>query len=61
MLDEYAIEPEAMGASWSDFRYLVEKFGFDQGRLFPVFRTSGSTWFSMLPTRFLTLNESALQ
>jgi hypothetical protein len=45
MLDEYAIEPEAMGASWSDFRYLVEKFGFDQGRLISRFPHQ---WFNMV-------------
>jgi hypothetical protein len=31
MLDEYAVEPEAIAASWSDFRYLIEKFGFRSG------------------------------
>jgi hypothetical protein len=45
MLDEYAIEPEAMGASWSDFRYLAENFGFDQGRLISRFPHQ---WFNMV-------------
>ncbi len=33
MLFEYAVEPQAIGSSWQDFRYLIEKFGFDRGRL----------------------------
>lgn len=33
MLFEYAVEPQAMGSSWQNFRYLIEKFGFDRGRL----------------------------
>jgi hypothetical protein len=33
MLYEYAIEPEAIGSSWHTFLYLIEKFGFDRGRL----------------------------
>jgi hypothetical protein len=45
MLDEYAVEPEAIGASWSDFRYLIEKFGFDQGRLISKFPAH---WFNMV-------------
>lgn len=45
MLDEYAVEPEAIGASWSDFRYLIEKFGFDQGRLISRFPAQ---WFNMV-------------
>ena len=33
MLFEYAVEPHAIGASWETFRYLIEKFGLDRGRL----------------------------
>lgn len=33
MLHEYAVEPRAIGSSWIGFRYLIEKFGFDRGRL----------------------------
>jgi hypothetical protein len=33
MLYEYAVEPQAMGSSWQTFRYVIEKFGFDKGRL----------------------------
>lgn len=38
-------EPEAIGASWFDFRYLIEKFGFDQGRLISRFPYE---WFNMV-------------
>ena len=37
MLYEYAVEPKAIGASWENFRYLIEKFGFDRGRLISQF------------------------
>ena len=37
MLFEYAVEPKAIGASWESFRYLIEKFGFDRGRLISRF------------------------
>ncbi len=37
MLYEYAVEPKAIGASWENFRYLIEKFGFDRGRLISRF------------------------
>ncbi|MEK8121657.1 hypothetical protein WOB59_00620 [Methylocystis sp. IM4] len=37
MFYEYAIEPQAIGSSWATFRYLIEKFGFDQGRLISEF------------------------
>ena len=37
MLFEYAVEPKAIGASWERFRYLIEKFGFDRGRLLSRF------------------------
>jgi hypothetical protein len=30
---EYAVEPAAIGADWETFRFLIEKFGFDRGRL----------------------------
>lgn len=33
MLFEYAVEPQAIGSSWQTFLYLIEKFGFDRGRL----------------------------
>ncbi len=39
---EYAVEPQAIGASWENFRYLIEKFGFDKGRLISQFPKS---WF----------------
>lgn len=34
---EYAVEPRAIAASWETFRYLIEKFGFDKGRLISQF------------------------
>jgi hypothetical protein len=34
---EYAVEPEAIGSNWENFRYLIEKFGFDRGRLISRF------------------------
>lgn len=37
MLYEYAVEPAAIGATWQNFRYLFEKFGFDRGRLISRF------------------------
>ena len=37
MLYEYAVEPQAIGSDWQTFRYLVEKFGFDRGRLISQF------------------------
>jgi hypothetical protein len=37
MLFEYAVEPQAIGSSWQNFRYLIEKFGFDRGRLISRF------------------------
>ena len=37
MLYEYAVEPLAIGSSWQTFRYLIEKFGFDKGRLIAEF------------------------
>ncbi len=33
MHSEYAVEPTAIGADCKTFRYLIEKFGFDKGRL----------------------------
>ena len=37
MFFEYAIEPRAIGSSWATFRYIIEKFSFDQGRLISEF------------------------
>lgn len=37
MLFEYAVEPKAIGSDWKDFKYLIEKFGFDRGRLISRF------------------------
>lgn len=37
MLFEYAVEPKAIGSSWQNFRYWIEKFGFDRGRLIARF------------------------
>ncbi|HEV2570918.1 MAG TPA: hypothetical protein VGU72_04210 [Beijerinckiaceae bacterium] len=37
MLHEYAVEPQAIGSSWEIFRYVIEKFGFDRGRLISQF------------------------
>jgi hypothetical protein len=37
MLFEYAVEPRAVGTGWQNCRYLMEKFGFDRGRLISQF------------------------
>ena len=37
MYQEYAVEPAAIGSSWETFRYLIEKFGFQEGRLISRF------------------------
>jgi len=37
MFYEYAIEPQAIGSNWATFRYIIEKFGFDKGRLISEF------------------------
>lgn len=37
MHKEYAVEPEAIGASWEDFRFLIEYFGYSRGRLISKF------------------------
>ena len=37
MLREYAVDPQAIGSNWQTFRYLIEKFGFDRGRLISQF------------------------
>lgn len=37
MLYEYAVEPRAIGSDWVTFRYVIEKFGFDKGRLISQF------------------------
>lgn len=41
---EYAVEPRAVGADWQTCRYLMEKFGFDRGRLISLFPKA---WFRM--------------
>lgn len=33
MLSEYAVEPAAIGADWGTFKFLIELFGTDKGRL----------------------------
>ena len=43
MLYKYAVEPQAIGSSWQTFRYVIEKFGFDKGRLVCQFPKH---WFS---------------
>ena len=43
MFFEYAVEPRAIGSSWQNFRYLIEKFGFDRGRLVSQFPKA---WFN---------------
>lgn len=65
MLYEYAVEPQAIGSSWKDFRYLIEKFGFDRGRLISQFPKA---WFkevyaaseTMKPIERKRLEESLL-
>lgn len=42
MLYEYAVDPQAIGSDWQTFRYIIEKFGFDKGRLISEFP---SYWF----------------
>ncbi|SDH76333.1 hypothetical protein [Roseospirillum parvum] len=37
MHSEYAVDPEAIGSSWENFRFLIDKFGFDKGRLISRF------------------------
>lgn len=37
MHSEYAVEPSVIGSDWPTFRYLIEKFGFDKGRLISRF------------------------
>lgn len=37
MLFEYAVEPQALTADWRVCQYLIEKFGFDRGRLIAQF------------------------
>ena len=37
MHHEYAVEPAAIGSNWETFRYLIEKFGFEEGRLISRF------------------------
>jgi hypothetical protein len=45
MLFEYAVEPRAVGSGWQNCRYLMEKFGFDRGRLISQFPKS---WLRMV-------------
>ena len=33
MLSEYAVNPAAIGADWSTFKDLIDRFGADKGRL----------------------------
>ncbi|MDD9997294.1 MAG: hypothetical protein OXQ89_06070 [Rhodospirillaceae bacterium] len=40
MHHEYAVEPAAIGSSWETFRYIFEKFGFQNGRLISRFPNS---------------------
>jgi hypothetical protein len=40
---EYAVEPRVMGSNWQTFIYLIEKFGFDKGRLIAEFPKKA--WF----------------
>lgn len=37
MFCEYGVEPRAIGSNWQTFLYLIEKFGFDRGRLIAQF------------------------
>ena len=37
MYREYAVEPAAIGSNWETFRYMIEKFGFQEGRLISRF------------------------
>ena len=41
---EYAVEPRVLGSNWQTFVYLIEKFGFDKGRLISQFPSN--SWFS---------------
>jgi len=40
VLLEYALEPSAVGSDWRRCKYLLEKFGFDRGRLIATFPKS---------------------
>jgi hypothetical protein len=40
---EYAVEPKVIGSNWQNFRYILEKFGFDKGRLIAEFPRQ--VWF----------------
>ncbi|MDP9562995.1 UNVERIFIED_ORG: hypothetical protein J2740_004204 [Rhizobium nepotum] len=37
MLSEYAVEPEAIGSDWKNFKDLIDRFGSDKGRLISRF------------------------
>jgi len=63
---EYAVEPRAMGSSWATFRYLIELFGFDKGRLiseFPKhwFRDVYNATTGFLPVQKLRVTEALNQ
>lgn len=45
MLFEYAVEPNSIGTSWERFYNVVEKFGFDRGRLISQFPKA---WFRLV-------------
>ena len=45
MFYEYAVEPAAVTASWQNFRYLLENFGFDKGRLISDFPNE---WYKLI-------------
>jgi hypothetical protein len=63
---EYAVEPRAIGSSWATFRYLIEQFGFDKGRLisqFPKhwFRDVYDSTSGFLPVQKLRVTEALNQ
>ena len=45
MFYEYAVEPAAVTDSWQNFRYLLENFGFDKGRLIYDFPNE---WYKLI-------------
>src|ERR1700730_9513542 len=63
---EYAVEPRAIGSSWATFRYLIQQFGFDKGRLisqFPKhwFRDVYEATHDFLPVQKLRVTEALNQ
>ena len=63
---EYAVEPRAIGSSWATFRYLIEQFGFDKGKLisqFPKhwFRDVYEATSGFLPVQKLRVTEALNQ